>query len=75
MWWILRMWSVGRCDKKGHNANKCQEVKTKDSKGSFKVKSGEEPVSEKAVDETKSIRLIRIRFLDIYSENDDPFIR
>ena len=51
-----------RCHKKGHYANKCPEAKPKDSEGTFKVRKVEEPVADKAVEEPKSIRQIRIRF-------------
>jgi len=61
-----------RCHKKGHYANKCPEAKSKDSKGTFKVRKMEEPEAEKAVEE---IRLIRIRFSDLTMEENDPFIR
>ena len=64
-----------RCHKKGHYANKCPEAKEKDSKGAFKVRKIEEPVTEKAVEEPKSIRQIRIRFFDLTMEENDPFIR
>ena len=64
-----------RCHKKGHYANKCPEAKAKDSKGVFKVRKKEEPVADKAVDEPKSIRQIRIRFSDLTMEEKDPFIR
>ena len=64
-----------RCHKKGHDANKCPEAKLKDSKGTFKVRKMEEPVAEKAVEEPKSIRQIRIRFSDLTAEENDPFIR
>ena len=52
-----------RCHKKGHYANKCPEAKPKDSKGTFKVRKMKEPVAEKAVEEPKSIRQIRTRFV------------
>ena len=44
-------------------------------KGAFKVQKIEEPVDDKAVDEPKSIRQIRIRFFDLTMEEKDPFIR
>ena len=62
-----------RCHKKGQFANKCPEAKPKDSKGTFKVRKVEEP--DKAVEEPKSIRRIRIRFSDLTAEDNDPFIR
>jgi len=62
-----------RCHKKGHYANKCPEVKPKDSKGTFKVRKVEEPVADKAVEEPKSIRQIRIRFSDLTAEDNDPY--
>ena len=64
-----------RCHKKGHYANKCPEVKQMDSKGTFKVRKLEEPVAERAVEEPKLIRQIRIRFSDLTMEEKDPFIR
>ena len=64
-----------RCHKKGHYANKCLEAKHKDSKGTFKTRKVEEPVSDKAVDGPKSIRQIRIHFSNINAETNDPFIR
>ena len=64
-----------RCHKKGHYANKCPEAKPKDSKGTFKVRKVEEPVADKAVEEPKSIRQIRIRFSDLAADDNDPFIR
>jgi hypothetical protein len=64
-----------RCHKKGHYANKCPEAKAKDSKGVFKVRKMEESVVDKAVEEPKSIRQIRIRFSDLTMEDNDPFIR
>ena len=45
-----------RCRKKGNHANMCPKTKSKDSKGTFKVRNEEEePVADKAVEETKSI--------------------
>jgi len=64
-----------RCHKKGHFASKCSEAKPKDSKDTFKVRKVEEPVSEKAVEEPKSLRQIIIRFSDLTAEDNDPFIR
>ena len=64
-----------RCYKKGHYANKCPEANPKDSKGTFKVRKVEEPVADKAVDELKSIRQFSIRFSDLTTEDNDPFIR
>ena len=64
-----------RCHKKGHYANKCPEAKPNDRKRTFKVRKVEEPVADKAVEEPKSIRQIRIRFSDLTAEDNDPFIR
>jgi hypothetical protein len=61
------------CHKKGHYANKCPDIKAKDSKGVFKVRKA------KDVDEPKSdepvFRQIRIRYSDIQDESNDDFIR
>ena len=54
---------------------KCPEAKPKDSKGTFKVRKVEKPVADKAVEDPKSIRQIRIRFSDLTAEDNDPFIR
>ena len=64
-----------RCRKKGHHANMCPKAKPKDSKGTFKVRKEEEPVADKAVEETKSIHQISILFSDLTAEENDPFIR
>ena len=63
------------CHKKGYYANKCPEAKAKDGKGVFKVRKMEEPVSDKAVEEPKPIRQIRIRFSNLTMEDKDPYIR
>ena len=47
----------------------------KPSQSTAKVRKMEEPVAEKAVEEPKSIRLIRIRFSDLTMEENDRFIR
>ena len=65
-----------RCRKKGHHANMCPKTKSKDSKGTFKVRNEEEePVADKAVEETKSIHQISILFSDLTAEENDSFIR
>ena len=48
------------------------EAKLKDSKGNFKVRKVEGPVVDKASEEPKSIKRIRILF---WKEDNDPFIR
>ena len=52
-----------KCHKKGHNANKCPDAKSKDGKGFFKVRQLEEPAMDKK--DEKSIRQIRIRHSDL----------
>ena len=46
------------CHKKSHYAKKCPETKPKDSKGTFKIRKVEEPMTEKASEEPKSVRQI-----------------
>ena len=60
-----------RCHYKGHYANKCPEANPKDRKRTLKVRNVE-AVSEKAVEEPKSIRQIRILFTEMNTENNDP---
>jgi hypothetical protein len=62
-----------KCHKKGHYANKCPEIKAKDTKGVFKVRrvdAEEDPKKEDPV-----IRQVRIRYSDLHNEQDDHFIR
>jgi hypothetical protein len=58
------------CHKKGHYANKCLDIKAKDTKGAFKVRKAEE---EKASEPT--LRQLRIRYSDLNSSEEDSFIR
>jgi hypothetical protein len=58
------------CHKKGHYANKCPDLKAKDTKGVFKVRkmdTGDDKTSEPV------IRHIRIRYSDL--GNEDGFLR
>ena len=72
MWFILRMWSVIAVTRKGIMQITVQKPSPRTSKGLSKVRKIEEPVADKAVEEPKSIRQIRIRFSDLTA---DPFIK
>ena len=63
-----------KCHKKGHYANKCPEIKAKDTKGPLKVRKMEESITQDEV-EKKSIRQIRVYFSDLESETKDQFMR
>jgi hypothetical protein len=63
-----------KCHKKGHYANKCPEIKAKDTKGPLKARKMEQGITQDDV-EKKSIRQIRVRFSDLESETKDPFMR
>jgi len=60
-----------QCHKKGHYANKCPEIKSKESKGVFKVQKMEEESEVKSED--KVVRQIRMRFFNFADRNPDPF--
>ena len=62
-----------KCHKKGHYANKCREIKSKESKGVFKVRNMEEQSEVKSDD--KVVRQIRMRYSDFADRNSDPFLR
>ena len=59
---------------KGYYANKCPEIKARDTKGPLKVRKKEEGITQDDV-EKKSIRLILVRFSDLESETKDSFMR
>ena len=63
-----------KCHKKGHYANKCPEIKAKDTKGPLKARKMEQGITQDDA-EKKSIRQIRVRFSDLESETKDPFMR
>jgi len=62
-----------RCHK--NYANNCSEAMPKDGKGTLKVRKVEESVADKDVEESKSIRQICIRFSDLTTEDNHPFVR
>jgi hypothetical protein len=55
-------------------ANKCTEIKAKDTLGPLTVQKMEEG-NIKEDPEKKSIRLIRVRYYDLEKDTKDPFIR
>ena len=64
-----------KCHKKGNYANKCPDAKAKDGKGYFKARQLDRPGRPEGKDEEKSIRQIRIRHSDLYTDYQDPFLR
>ena len=62
-----------KCHKKGHYANKCPEIKAKDTKGPLKVRKMEEGITQDDVEKSLFFQ-IRVRFSDLESETKDPFM-
>ena len=60
-----------QCHKKGHYANKCPEIKSKESKGVFKVQKMEDQSEGKSDD--KVVRQIRMCYSDFADRYPDPF--
>ena len=58
-----------KCHKKGHCANKCPDVKSKDGKYFFKVRQLEESTNDKK--DEKAIRQIRISHSDLNRSDPD----
>jgi len=67
------MWNASKATKR-HYANKCPEIKAKDTKGPLKVRKMDEGITNDDTD-TKSISQIRVQFFDLEMETKDPFMR
>ena len=62
-----------KCHKKGDYANKCPEIKAKESKGVFKDRKKEEQSEIKSDD--KVVRQISMSYSDFADRYTDPFLR
>ena len=77
MWLIWRMWSLIAATRRATMTISVQKPSSRTAKGLSRWRSRKvkKPVADKAVEELKSISQIRIRFSDLTTEENDPFIR